>query len=238
MSELFTSFCLLSNTNSEYGVGQGFAVVELFTSEGCSSCPPADEAVGRLKGWKKNLYILSFHVDYWNYLGWKDAFSDPAYSGRQKEYGSFFHLSNIYTPQIVVNGSVEFVGSEESRLREVIEKSISEIHRTEINIKVLQESNHRIPVSISSNGNPAFKLNLALVQNFATDFIQRGENRGKKLSHFFIVRDFKVQPNPKGLNTYFLNTPSGFQSSDYSVIAYLQDSNNGHIVAANGSPIP
>ncbi len=177
-------------------------------------------------------------MDYWNYLGWKDAFSDPAYSGRQKEYGSFFHLSNIYTPQIVVNGSVEFVGSEESRLREVIEKSISEIHRTEINIKVLQESNHRIPVSISSNGNPAFKLNLALVQNFATDFIQRGENRGKKLSHFFIVRDFKVQPNPKGLNTYFLNTPPGFQSSDYSVVAYLQDSNNGHIVAANGSPIP
>ncbi len=238
ISVLFTSFCLLHRSNNEYVVGQGFAVVELFTSEGCSSCPPADEAVGRLKGWKKNLYILSFHVDYWNYLGWKDVFSDPAYSGRQQEYGTFFHLSNIYTPQIVVNGRVEFVGSEESHLREAIEKSISEIPATDINIKVLQESNHRIPVSISSDGNPALKLNLALVQNFATDFIQRGENKGKKLSHFFIVRDFKVQPNPKGLNTYFLNSPSGFRSSDYSVIAFLQDSNNGHIIAAAGSPIP
>ncbi len=177
-------------------------------------------------------------MDYWNYLGWKDVFSDPAYSGRQQEYGTFFHLSNIYTPQIIVNGRVEFVGSEESQSQETIEKSISEIPTTEINIKVLQESNHRIPVSISSEGNPAFKLDMALVQNFATDFIQRGENKGKKLSHFFIVRDFKVQPNPKGLNTYFLNTPSGFRSSDYSVIAFLQDSNNGHIIAATGSPIP
>jgi hypothetical protein len=238
ISLLITSFYFLPKLTNGYGVGQGFAVVELFTSEGCSSCPPADEAVGRLKGWKNNLYILSFHVDYWNYLGWKDIFSDPAYSGRQQEYGTFFHLSNIYTPQIIVNGKVEFVGSEEAHLREAIEKSISEIPTTVISIKVLQESNHRIPVSIASDGNPALKLNLALVQNFASDFIQRGENKGKKLSHFFIVRDFKVQPDRKGLNTYFLNTPSGFQSSDYSVIAFLQDSNNGHIMAATGSPIP
>src|SRR5450755_1400863 len=82
---------------------EGFAVVELFTSEGCSSCPPADEAVGRLSGLKKNVYLLSFHVDYWNYLGWKDLYSNPDYSSRQQEYGNIFHLNSIYTPQIVVN---------------------------------------------------------------------------------------------------------------------------------------
>ncbi len=235
---LITSFNLMPRSKNEYGVGQGFAVVELFTSEGCSSCPPADEAVGRLKDWKKNLYILSFHVDYWNYLGWKDVFSDAAYSGRQQEYRNFFHLNNIYTPQVIVNGRVEFVGSEESHLREVVQKTINEIPATEINIKVLQESNHKIPVSISSDGNPALRLNLALVQNFTTDFIQRGENKGKKLSHYFTVRDFKVQPDLKGVNTYSLSTPAGFRNSDYTVIAFLQDSNNGHIIAATGSPIP
>jgi hypothetical protein len=222
----------------QFNAGPGFAVVELFTSEGCSSCPPADEAVGRLKGFEKNVYVLSFHVDYWNNLGWKDVFSDPAYSRRQQQYGTFFHLSNIYTPQIIVNGKVEFVGSEESRLRKTIEESILEIPKTEIHIKVLQEINHKIPVSVSSDGNKGFRLNLALVQNFASDFVQRGENKGKTLSHFFIVRDFKVLSNTKVSNKFFLNMPTGLQSSNCTVVAFLQDSNSGHVIAATGSIIP
>jgi hypothetical protein len=222
----------------QFNTGPGFAIVELFTSEGCSSCPPADEAVGRLKGFEKNVYVLSFHVDYWNNLGWKDIFSDPAYSSRQQQYGIFFHISNIYTPQIIVNGEVEFVGSEESRLRKTIEESILEIPKTEIHIKVLQEINHKIPVSVASEGNKGFWLNLALVQNFATDFVQRGENKGKTLSHFFIVRDFKVLSNPKGSDTFFLDMPTGLNSSNCTVVAFLQDSNNGHIIAATGSIIP
>ena len=222
----------------QFNNGPGFAVVELFTSEGCSSCPPADAAVGRLKGWGKNVFVLSFHVDYWNNLGWKDIFSDPAYSSRQQEYGTFLHISNIYTPQIVVNGKVEFVGSEESRLRKTIEESILEVPKAEIHIKVLQETNHKIPVSVSSGGNKDARLNLALIQNYASDFVQRGENKGKTLSHFFIVRDFKVLPNPKDPNTFFLDLPKGLQPSDCTVIAFLQDSKNGHIIAATGSSIP
>ncbi len=234
---LFTSF----TPNPEiykFNSGPGFAVVELFTSEGCSSCPPADAAVGRLKGWEKNVFILSFHVDYWNNLGWKDIFSDPAYSSRQQEYGSFLHVSNIYTPQIIINGKVEFVGSDESRLRKTIEESILEIPEKEIHIKVLQETNHKIPVSVSSDGYKNSRLDVALVQNYASDFVQRGENKGKTLSHFFIVRDFKVLPNPKDPNTFFLDLPKGLQSSDCSIIAFIQDSKNGHIIAATGSSIP
>ncbi len=234
----YSSGTIAYKEKKQFNTGPGFAVVELFTSEGCSSCPPADEAVGRLKGFEKNVYVLSFHVDYWNNLGWKDIFSDPAYSSRQQQYGTFFHLSNIYTPQIIVNGKVEFVGSEESRLRKTIEESILEIPKTEIHIKVLQEINHKIPVSVASDGNKGFWLNLALVQNFATDFVQRGENKGKTLSHFFIVRDFKVLSNPKGSDTFFLNMPTGLQSSNCTVVAFLQDSNNGHIIAATGSIIP
>src|SRR5215467_12178917 len=78
---------------------KGFAVVELFTSEGCSSCPSADVAVARLLNeHNDNIYVLGFHVDYWNYLGWKDNFSDAAYSARQERYGRVFHLESIYTP--------------------------------------------------------------------------------------------------------------------------------------------
>ena len=235
---LFSSFIPPHEINNKINSGPGFAVVELFTSEGCSSCQPADEAVGRLKGWEKNVFVLSFHVDYWNNLGWKDIFSDPAYSSRQKEYGAFFHLSNIYTPQIIVNGKVEFVGSEESRLRKTIQESILEIPKTEIHIKVLKETNRKIPVLVASDGNKGFRLNLALVQNYASDFVQRGENKGKTLSHFYIVRDFKVLSNPKDSDTFFLDMPTGLQASNFTVIAFLQESNNGHIIAATGSSIP
>jgi hypothetical protein len=218
--------------------GQGFAVVELFTSEGCSSCPPADEAVGKLGGWKKNVYVLSFHVDYWNQLGWIDKYSDPAYSIRQQEYGILLHLNNIYTPQIVVNGKVQFVGSNETQLKETIEESIAEIPELEIHLKVLQETYHRIPVKLISDGKAGLKLNLALVQNSAKDFVQRGENKGKTLSHFFVVRNFKVLPDQKGSNTFYLDIPQGLRSSDCTVIAFLQNSASGHIIAATGSSIP
>jgi hypothetical protein len=235
---LFSSFIPPHEVTNKFYSGPGFAVVELFTSEGCSSCPPADEAVGRLEGWEKNVFVLSFHVDYWNNLGWKDIFSNPAYSSRQKEYGTFFHLSNIYTPQIVINGKVEFVGSEESRLRKTIQESILETPSTEIHIKVLKETNRKIPVTVASDGNKDFRLNLALVQNYASDFVQRGENKGKTLSHFFIVREFKILSNPKGSDTFFLNMPTELRASNCTVIAFLQDSNNGHIIAATGSSIP
>src|SRR5476649_2001101 len=94
---------------------KGFAVIELFTSEGCSSCPPADALVAKVQkeSADKPVYILAFHVDYWNRLGWKDAFSSAEYSYRQSQYARWLKLSSVYTPQIVVNGHTEFVGSEE-----------------------------------------------------------------------------------------------------------------------------
>jgi hypothetical protein len=235
---LFSSFSFSHKEKNKVSAAQGFAVVELFTSEGCSSCPPADEAVGRLDGASKNLYVLSFHVDYWDNLGWKDKYSDAAYSARQREYGTLLHVDNIYTPQIIVNGKTQFVGSNETQLKESIQASVAEIPQTEIRLKVLQETNHKIPITISSDGNAGFKLNLALVQNSAKDFVQRGENKGKTLSHFFIVREFKVLPNPKGSNTFYLDIPPDLSASQCSVVTYLQNTNDGHIVAAAGSSIP
>ena len=235
---IFSSFNIANKQRNKPLFDKGFAVVELFTSEGCSSCPPADDAVGRLDGQAKNIYVLSFHVDYWNYLGWKDKYSNPAYSSRQQQYGAIFHIENIYTPQIIVNGKTQFVGSNETQLKESISASVAELPDNNIEIKVSQADNHKIPVSITSNGDAKLKLNVALVQNFAKDFIQRGENKGKTLSHFFIVRDFQVSPNQNDAKIYYLNLPDDLKSADCSVVAFLQNPVDGHITAATGSSIP
>jgi hypothetical protein len=217
---------------------EGFALVELFTSEGCSSCPPADEAIGRLKGWKNNVYVLSFHVDYWNYLGWKDVFSNASYSSRQQEYGDLFHLNSIYTPQIIVNGKTQFVGSDESRLRETIESSLKETPKTFIHLKVQQPDKNEVPITWNTEPNTDLRLNVALVQNFTKDFIQRGENKGQTLNHYFTVRNFQSVRALPGSGTSLVTIPTGLQSSDCMVIAFLQNPKTGYIVAATASAIP
>src|ERR1700743_2334239 len=86
-------------------ISRGFALVELFTSEGCSSCPPADEFAARIakENQDKPVYVLAFHVDYWDRLGWKDRYSNPEFSQRQQRYAQYLHLESVYTPQVVVN---------------------------------------------------------------------------------------------------------------------------------------
>ena len=104
--------------------GKGFAVVELFTSEGCSSCPPADDLLAKIQhDYKDSLvYVLAWHVDYWDHLGWRDRFSDHLFTNRQRWYADLLHVRSIYTPQVVVNGTTEYVGSK----REPILKAIND----------------------------------------------------------------------------------------------------------------
>lgn len=234
---LFTSYKRQIRDDKNIPAPEGFALVELFTSEGCSSCPPADEAVGRLRGWKKNVYVLSFHVDYWDYLGWKDIFSDAAYSKRQQNYGDLFRLSSIYTPQIVVNGKVQFVGSDETTLRTTIEKDLKEIPKTELQIKVQPANNNQFAVSWQTNSSPETKINLALVQIFTKDHIQRGENKGQTLNHYFTVRDFQSLPANKGSKTTILTIPPELRPSDCSIIVFLQNPKTGSVIAAMQSSI-
>jgi hypothetical protein len=223
------------NKNS---AAEGFALVELFTSEGCSSCPPADEAIGRLNGWKSNVYVLSFHVDYWNYLGWKDVFSNASYSSRQQDYGELFHLNSIYTPQIIVNGKSQFVGSDESRLRETIESSLKETPKTFMHLKVQPADKNKVPITWNAEPNADLRLNIALVQNFTKDYIQRGENKGQTLNHYLTVRDFLSIRDQTGSGTSYLSIPAGLRSSECMVIAFLQNPKTGYIVAATESAIP
>src|SRR5664279_1257987 len=114
----------------------GFAILELFTSEGCSSCPAAEDVFAEIaRENNKDVYILEFHVDYWDNLGWKDPFSNAVYSDRQRQYARFLALQSIYTPQAIVNGSTELVGSDKARLQKIIEEELNKKGPSNINIK-------------------------------------------------------------------------------------------------------
>jgi len=162
----------------------GFAVVELFTSEDCSSCPPADELLSKiqLKCKDKPVYVLAYHVDYWDRMGWKDNYSSAAYTQRQSEYRDLLG-SQLYTPQVIVNGETDFVGSDERTLRETLVHTMTGKATAQIAITALEANGSLlINYTITDNYKPAV-LRLALVQERAIRQIKRGENRGLTLTH-------------------------------------------------------
>jgi hypothetical protein len=215
--------------------GKGFAVVELFTSEGCSSCPPADELVARIQKEDKDkqVYILAFHVDYWNRLGWKDVFSSADYSKRQNEYANWLNLQSVYTPQIVVNGKKEFVGSEEGALRNAITAGLRTNPVETLTLNTQKNQDH-ITVQYHVNGTEKnTNLLLALVQKAAQTKVQHGENGGRTLSHVQIVRKIQSQAiNTGGNGNATIGIPEGINTQDWEVIGLVQNQTNGEILAA------
>lgn len=214
----------------------GFAVVELFTSEGCSSCPPADALIAKLaiENKDKPVYILAYHVDYWDRLGWKDTFSDHRYAQRQNQYANWLNLSSVYTPQIVVNGSREFVGSDEKTLRASVLSSLSEINTNNLEISLEKQSDINLTLNYHTNqSTQGFNLLIAFIKPNAIHKIERGENRGKTLAHVQIVRNldrFSLNGKENGLVT--LSTLKEITQSDPELIAFLQNAKTGKITAA------
>ncbi|WP_188927397.1 DUF1223 domain-containing protein [Puia dinghuensis] len=219
----------------------GFAVVELFTSEGCSSCPPADALVAAVQKEDKDLpvYVLAFHVDYWDRLGWKDAFSDAAYSDRQKDYARWLRLSSIYTPQVIVNGRKEFVGSDAVTLRRAIGSSLQEAGKAGVSLSQVRLSGNRLDWQAHVVGaGRSTGLVVAVVEHSAVTKVRAGENGGKTLSHIQIVRGLEtVKLDGKGNAGGHLDWPGGVDPADGEVIAFLQDEDNGQIVAATRSAV-
>ncbi|MDN5288663.1 MAG: hypothetical protein JWR38_4937 [Mucilaginibacter sp.] len=214
--------------------GKGFAVVELFTSEGCSSCPSADELVARIQKENKDkpVYILAFHVDYWNRLGWKDVFSSADYSKRQNEYASWLNLKSVYTPQIVVNGKKEFVGSEEGTLRNAITAGLRANPAATLTLNA-QKDHNQVTVTYRTDGvDKNSTLLLALVQKAAQTKVERGENGGHTLSHVQIVRKIQSQSLTGGNGNASIALPEGFNTQGWEVIGFVQNKTNGAILTA------
>ena len=214
-------------------VANGFALVELFTSEGCSSCPAAEETVARLAA--KNspgVFILSYHVDYWDKLGWKDQFSSAAYTQKQREYASAFTLNSVYTPQAIVNGAVELVGSDEGKLITAINKHLMNAPIQTISFTV-QRNDHSVAIdySMAGDGKDPQILNLALVQPEAIVPVKRGENSGRPLHHVNIVRALKIiEGVAKG--TVTLDIPADLKAMPLQVIAYSQHKKSLQVTGA------
>jgi hypothetical protein len=174
-------------------------VVELFTSEGCSSCPPADKLLLRLADEQPvggaEIIVLSEHVDYWNRLGWKDPFSHGRFSQRQQEYSRQRWPSKVYTPQMVVDGSVQFVGSDASAARDAI-TAAAKRPKAKVEIELGGQNLDTLPVSIRITRFPTGKgraeVILAVTEDELSVDVSRGENGGRKLSHTGVVRDWRV----------------------------------------------
>jgi hypothetical protein len=210
-------------------------VVELFTSEGCSSCPPADKLLRRLAAENKDVYVLSYHVDYWDYLGWKDPFSQVQFSSRQRQYAQQFGLKSVYTPQVVVNGAEEFVGSDEVRLRSVLQKS-SVLPGIDVKVERKDEATVAVTYSLPTGG--PHLLQVALVQPQAVTTVKRGENKGKTLEHVNVVRRLKTVPVIEGNGTIMLTVHSSLKETPLEVIVFTQQKANSKITAAIRTAVP
>lgn len=220
----------------------GFAVVELFTSQGCSSCPPADDFLRQLDQLAQetdlDIVPLSFHVDYWNRLGWKDPFSAAAYSNRQRQYAAHWNSRRIYTPQMIVNGAEEFVGSNQKEGSSKIASALRQSPRASIRILKTRPVNNRLNVDYQISGvKSGDQIQFALVQNPQVTAVRRGENSGRRLAHVNVVRAFRTVPasalsaTTTGQQTS-LAIPTGVQPSDVKVIAYVQEETSFRIVGA------
>ena len=225
----------LINTNSN-----GIVVLELFTSQGCSSCPPADEVLSKyVTANNPNIIPLAFHVDYWNYIGWKDPFSKVQYSDRQREYAQYFNSNGVYTPQLVINGKYELVGSYEKKIADLVKKELSRPNNASIKIISSTLINTQLVVKFNpSENNKNLKLNLALVKKTAFTKIKRGENIGLEQMSYNIVYDFKsvVLNNSNQIEATF-NFQNDWKPTDFMIVAYIQNKTNGTIITATKSDI-
>lgn len=227
-----------SNVQSPIINGNGFAIVELFTSEGCTSCPMAEALMPKLKdAYGNKVTILEFHVDYWDHNGWKDPYSDKTYSLRQQNYADHFNHSNptIYTPQAIVNGKSGINGSVEASLKSLINTELQQTPSKEIELNISNPSKDKITVSYSTTLDNKEVLNIALIQLKPSANIKTGENAGKALQHMNVVRALVSETKDNGTINFTL--PDDLSPKEFHIVAYTQNATSRYITAVKESEI-
>lgn len=211
-------------------------VVELFTSEGCSSCPPADALLMQLDAQSPpgaEVIALGEHVDYWDRLGWKDRFSSSDYTRRQERYASRFHLNSPYTPQMVINGRAEFVGNDSSRAASAIRDAAKP--RSAPALIALRPAGTAIEVSVNNAGRNHFDVFLAITESDLSTQVGAGENNGRTLRHTAVVRQLrKIGKTSSGQFTgrSDVTVDPSWRRENLRVIVFLQDPDTLEIPAA------
>lgn len=214
---------------------KGFAVLELFTSQGCSSCPMADELLGKYAILhNKQIMVLAFHVDYWNRLGWIDSFSNNKYSQRQNDYAAKLQLQSVYTPQLIVNGQKQFIGSNQQEIANAIDMALNENADATLSIADVAINGNAITFNYTTSINMEnILLHAALVQTKVFTNIKAGENRGVKLTNYNVVRDFATTNKTLNGNFFLLHLPNGATAAlGFSIILLAQNKNSGKIIGA------
>ncbi|MFD2786379.1 DUF1223 domain-containing protein [Hymenobacter rubripertinctus] len=218
-------------------------VVELFTSEGCSSCPAADAALRELEMAQSvsgvEVIALGQHVDYWNRLGWKDPFSSPAFTQRQRTYAEGFGTGS-YTPQAVVNGRYELVGSRRQALAETIAKAAKAPRAT---VRLTRTAAGELAVHITDlpAGTAPTEVALALTETGLSSQVGRGENAGRLLRHAAVVRELRtlgsVAPDGTFSATVPLPLAPGWKTPNLRAVVLVQEKASRHIVGVAALPL-
>ena len=224
---------------TEPGVPRRAVVVELFTSEGCSSCPPADELLGRLRQdlSAKSVQVipLGFHVDYWNSLGWKDRFSSAEFTERQELYTRALKVDGPYTPEMVVDGAVEFVGNDAGQAQRTIRQQASGLETAQVKIAMAGADQLTIQVKgpASSSGNALVML--AITEDNLSTQVGAGENGGRTLHHAAVVRELREVSTLKNgaLETSVpLKLQNDWKRNDLRAVVFVQQGPSGKIEGA------
>jgi hypothetical protein len=217
-------------------------LVELFTSEGCSSCPPADALIARLDQSQfvpgAQAIVLSEHVTYWNQDGWQDPFSLDAVTQRQKDYADRFRLQSPYTPEVVVDGATELVGSDERKLTSAVAQAAA-APKTELVIQDAQWEGKAVRFSVKSAGDSKAVLVAALAEDSAQSSVARGENKGRTLRHVAVVQ--AMEEMSKGATDgrpLTVHAPLGSYTGPLRLVVFLADRHNGHVLAVTERTIP
>jgi hypothetical protein len=216
------------------------AVVELFTSQGCSSCPPADKILGELAK-DPSVIALSMPIDYWDYLGWKDTLADARFSARQKAYSQVRGDREVYTPQVVVNGSAHVIGSD----RAGIESAIDTTRRAEGVMSVpvtMTQSGKEINVSVAASGDDAAAMHgevwICSVSKSVPISIGRGENGGRQVTYHNVVRNLlKVGDWNGTAGSWTVSLESISREGVDAAVVYVQDGSRGKPGAMLGAAI-
>ncbi|HEX8871737.1 MAG TPA: DUF1223 domain-containing protein [Candidatus Acidoferrum sp.] len=229
------------------GPARQAVVVELFTSEGCSSCPPADELLKKLSEEQPvagaEIIALEEHVDYWNQLGWKDPFSSSEFSERQSEYASRLRNRNVYTPQMIIDGQTEFAGGHASEAREAVRRAAGTA-KVELQLTRKPGANrdtatfeaqiHQRP------GGRDLELWVAVTEKNLRVDVKAGENSGRALAHAPVVRLLKKTGTLSASGVpgmeFSVKLQSDWRRENLSVVAFLVERGTGRIAGAARLP--
>jgi hypothetical protein len=219
-----------------------FAIVELFTSEGCAACPAAEAVMlkvsNEMEKAGKNVFFLEYHVDYWNNKGWNDPYSKYQFTIRQENYSRVIAEKEMYTPQIIVNGGAGFIGSKEPLLRSSISNALSEPPK--VNVKITGDSiaNDTLFISYTTSiVNANYVLRVAITEDNLTSTATKGENAGRTFHHNDVVRTlFSVdKPELKGMIAVPLRRVNPGETT--KLILFIQHKQTMKIYGACGSKI-